>query len=276
MIDSEAQVAGSKGGGGSGPLSVARVLNILSVLSQSDEPLNLAELSRRLAAPKTSLIGLLRGLAEMNFVQFSDGAYRLGGASFELASAVLSARQRLHLGDYVRAGMKELNKRTGETVLYAVITGDDPPALTYVALDESRSAIRISVGIGDRSPLYSTAGGRILLAAMPDDEVRAYLARVPIVATTASTVTDPDTLFAHVCKAREEDFSCVRDEMVSGVTGMAVPIRDSAEGVIGSIIIAGPTERMAAEEQELRAAMLATARATSRSIGHNAGTAAGK
>ncbi len=100
--------------------------------------------------------------------------------------------------------------------------------------------------------------------------------RVPIVATTASTVTDPDTLFAHVCKAREEDFSCVRDEMVSGVTGMAVPIRDSAEGVIGSIIIAGPTERMAAEEQELRAAMLATARATSRSIGHNAGTAAGK
>ena len=254
-----------------GPLSVARVLQILQALGTSDEPLSLAELGRRLGAPKTSLIGLLRGLVELHFIAFADGAYRLDGGSFDLASTILSARQRLHVGDYTRAGMRDLNQRSHETVLYAVLNDDAPATMTYVDMIESRSAIRISVGIGDRSPLYCTAGGRVLLAAMPDDAVRQYLELAPLNAISPCTETDPHALFDLVRRVREEQFSCVSDEVVHGITGMAAPIRDSSRQVLGSLIVAGPTARMVEDEDKLKAIVLETAQGVSLSLGYRGG-----
>lgn len=258
----------SKPASSKAPLSVARVLQIIKVLSQSDDPLSLAELSRRLSTPKTSLIGLLRGLIDMNYVTFSDGLYRLGGSSFELAGAVLSARQRKHLNDYIRAGMTDLNALTGETILYGVLSGDRPEMMTYVELVESRSAIRISVGIGDRSPLYCTAGGRILLAGMSDDLVRRYLSEAPLDRVTTKTEVDPARLYESVQAARREDWSSVGDEMVQGITGMAASIRDNTSRILGALIVAGPTGRMLDDEPALQTAILKSAKQISASLGH--------
>jgi DNA-binding IclR family transcriptional regulator len=243
-------------------------MGILKVLSASDEALGLAELSRRLSTPKTSLIGLLRGLVDMNYVDFSGGSYRLSGSAFELASAVLSARQRLHMGDYIRSGMNDLGRRSGETVLYAVLTNDEPRTMSYVGLVESRGAIRISVGVGDRSPLYCTAGGRVLLAGLPDSDVRNYLSGTPIVAITPSTQTDPEMLFELVRETRRMQFSRVSDEMVHGITGMAAPIRDSSSNVLGALIIAGPTGRMLEDTEVLKSMVLETAQGVSLSLGY--------
>lgn len=253
------------------PLSVARVLQIIKALSLSEEPLGLAELSRRLSTPKTSLIGLLRGLVDMEYVSVRDGAYRLGGSSFELAGAVLSARQRSHMDDNIRAGMKSLNETTGETVLYGVFTGGPPEMMTYVGLVESRNAIRISVGIGDRSPLYCTAGGRILLAGMSDEDAQRYLASAPLERFAPLTETDPKRLLDSVRAARAEQFSVVPDEMIEGITGMAAPVMDNWSRVLGALIVAGPTGRMAENRVMLKDAILASARSISASLGHRQG-----
>jgi DNA-binding IclR family transcriptional regulator len=264
----ELQVIVDKASSGKAPLSVARVLQILKALSLSEQPIGLAELSRQLLTPKTSLIGLLRGLVEMNYVVYSDGTYRLGGGSFKLANEILSARQRLHMGDYIKDGMNELCLRSGETVLYGILTGDDPPLMTYVGLAESRSAIRISVGIGDHSQLYCTAGGRVLLAEMPDEAVRDYLAKAPIKQLIQQTETDPETLFARVVEARERGFSCVIDQVVQGITGMAAPVRDSSDRVLGALIVAGHTSRILHDESMLRDMVCDAARSISSSLGH--------
>jgi len=250
------------------PLSVARVLQIIKVLSQSEEPVSLAELSRRLATPKTSLIGLLRGLVELEYVTARDGTYRLGGSSFDLAGAVLSSRQRSHMGDYVRLGMRALNAATGETVLYGVLTGETPQMMTYVELVESRNAIRISVGIGDRSPLYCTAGGRILLAGMSDTEVQRYLAATKLTRFTQHTETGTKRLLESVRDARQEHFSVVADEIIEGITGMAAPVMDNSSGVLGALIVAGPTTRIIENQEKLKDAILASSREISGSLGH--------
>ncbi|PEQ13910.1 hypothetical protein B2G71_06310 [Novosphingobium sp. PC22D] len=261
----------AKPASGGAPLSVARVLQIIQVLSRSEQPIGLAELSRQLGTPKTSLIGLLRGLVDMNYVIAADGAYRLGGSAFELAGSILSARQRHHLNDYIRAGMRDLNRVTGETVFYGVSTGERPAMMTYVELVESRGALRISVGIGDRSPLYCTAGGRILLAAMSDEEVKEYLETTPLNRIISGTLVDREGLLASIREAREEDFSIVADEMVQGITGMAAPVRDNSPGILGALIIAGPSGRMIQDESELREQVREAARAISASLGHSTG-----
>ncbi len=253
---------------GGGPLSVARVLQILGALSRSEEPLSLAELSRRLDAPKTSLVGLLRSLADLNFVVFADGAYRLGGASFELAGAVMASRQQQHMSEAIRMGMRELNKRSGETVLYAVLNDDDPDMMMYVDIVESRGAIRISVTVGDRSPLYCTAGGRVLLAGMPNEAVRAYLERANIKPLNQTTEIKRSALLQSVEQARADGVATVRDEVIQGVTGMAAPVRGSSGTTIGALIIAGPTARILDHDEELAEVVRRAAEAISLDLGY--------
>lgn len=91
-------------------------------------------------------------------------------------SALAEARRQFQSSDLVRDGMRRLADRSGETVLFAVGDADDG-MLTYVDIIESRNSVRFAAAIGDRRPLYSTAGGRAL-AALPETVLRAYLDRI--------------------------------------------------------------------------------------------------
>src|ERR1700757_4423577 len=113
------------------PQSVTRVIRILEALCASPKPVSLADLSRVLDTPKSSLAALLRGLAEEDFVIAADGAWRLGPGAFGLGSALTAARRRLQSSDLVRDGMKRLAERSGETVLFAV-RDREADTMTYV------------------------------------------------------------------------------------------------------------------------------------------------
>src|SRR3546814_10697488 len=66
-----------------------------------------------------------------------------------------------------------------------------------------RNALRFTGAIGDRRPLYCTAGGRVLLASLPDVELRRYLRGLKTQALTAETETDKRKLGDAIAQARE-------------------------------------------------------------------------
>lgn len=251
---------------GGSPQSVTRVIRLLEALCASTEPVSLADLSRRLATPKSSLAALLRGLADEDLVTPADGAWRLGPGAFGLGSALTEARRRLHSSDLVREGMRRLCERTGETVLLAV--GDhEGDRITYVDLVESRNVVRYSVSIGDRRPFYATAAGRILLSTCSSAAVDAYLQRVVPQRLTRGTQIDRTNLGAAVEQARTQGYAQTIDEAADGVTGTACIIRDAANGVVGALVIAAPTGRARDRLDELAQLVLEEAAAISRSLG---------
>ena len=251
---------------GGSPQSVTRVVRLLEALCTSNEPLSLADLSRRLATPKSSLAALLRGLAEEDLVVAADGAWRLGPGAFGLGSALIEARRRLQSSDLIREGMRRLSERSGETVVLAV--GDHlGDMITYVDLVESRNVVRYSVSVGDRRPFYSTAGGRALLATCSREAVDSYLKRVTPERLTGSTVVDPAALMQIIDRVREEGFAQTVDQTAEGVTGTASVIRDSAGGVVGALVLAAPTARAEGRLAELAGLVREEAGAISRSLG---------
>ena len=249
------------------PQSVTRVIRLLEALCVSDEALSLADLSRRLDTPKSSLAALLRGLAEESFVTGADGTWRLGPGAFGLASAITEARRRLQSSDLIREGMRRLAAQAAETVLLAVADdGDDQ--LTYLDMVESRHAVRYAVAPGDRRPLYATAGGRALLSARASDAVSAYLKRIRPTRHTATTLTSPPALSAAIAQAREAGYAQTVDQAADGVTGTAAVIRDAAGTALGALVIAAPTARAEARLGELAELVKEEAHAISRSLGH--------
>jgi DNA-binding IclR family transcriptional regulator len=250
----------------SSPQSVTRVIHILEALCASAEPVSLAQLSRSLKAPKSSIAALLRGLAQAEFVVPADGAWRLGPRAFGLGSALLEARRRLQSSDLIRAGMRRLADRSGETVLFAV--GDiESDALTYVDVIESRNSVRFSVAVGDRRPLYCTAGGRALLAASPPTQIRVYFRKLRPKALTAHTEIDKRRLAEIVEQARANGFAQTVDQAADGATGTAAVVRDAGGLALGALIVAAPSSRLQSPRDELARLVREEAAAVSATLG---------
>jgi len=249
------------------PQSVTRVIQILEALCASPTPISLAQLSRVLDAPKSSIAALLRGLAEADFVVAADGAYRLGPSAFGLGSALLEARRRLQSSDLVREGMRRLAERSGETVLFAVRdTGGE--TMTYVDVIESRNAVRFAVSAGDRRPLYCTAGGRVLLASESEEDLRRYLSHLKPQQLTAATEINKRRLAEAIAAAREEGVAQTVDQAADGVTGTASVIRDATGTAIGALIVAAPSARLKERGAKLAQLVREAAATISRSLGH--------
>ncbi len=249
------------------PQSVTRVIQILEALCASPGPMGLAQISRALNAPKSSIAALLRGLAEADFVIVSEGTYRLGPSAFGLGSALLEARRRLHSSDLVREGMRRLAERSGETVLFAVRDGSGD-TMTYVDVIESRNTVRFAVSVGDRRPLYCTSGGRVLLAAMPDADLAGYFDRLEPTQLTSSTEVGKQRITELVAAAREGGAAQTVDQAADGVAGTAAVIRDAAGEAIGALIVAAPSSRFKDRAADLLRMVRDEATLVSRSLGH--------
>ncbi|WP_245892789.1 IclR family transcriptional regulator [Novosphingobium guangzhouense] len=252
------------------PQSVTRVIRLLEALCISSDPVSLADLSRRLKTPKSSLAALLRGLADEDLVVATEGAWRLGPGAFGLGSALTEARRRLQSSDLVREGMRRLCARSGETVLLAVGdhgAGDSGDMVTYVDMVESSNVVRYSVSVGDRRPFYATSAGRALLSTCSPAAVDAYLARVALRPLAPGTEVDQAALARAVDLVRVQGHAQTVDQAAEGVTGTAAVVRDAAGGVVGALVIAAPSARAAARLDELAALVRDEAAAISRSLG---------
>lgn len=249
------------------PQSVTRVVRILEALCASADPVSLADLARSLDLPKSSLSALLRGLAAEDFVVCADGAWRLGPGAFGLGSALTEARRRFQSSDLIRDGMRRLAERSGETALFGVLD-EDARVMTYVDVVESRNAVRFSVSVGDRRPLYATAGGRALLATLDAAAVAAYLESLRPEKLTAATETARARLADLVAAARKAGFAQTIDQASDGVTGTAAVIRDATGAVLGALIVAAPSSRLQDRLDLLAQLVRDEAAAISRSLGY--------
>jgi DNA-binding IclR family transcriptional regulator len=252
-----------------------RVIRILEALCSSPRAISLADLSRVVSAPKSSTAALMRGLAEADIVVSSDGAYRLGPAAFGLGSALSEARRRFQSSDLVRAGMRRLADRSGETVLFAVRDAG-AETMTYVDVIESRNAVRFAVSVGDRRPMYCTAGGRVLLATRSQAELRRYLNRLKPQRLTTCTETNRHRLADAIAAARETGVAQTVDQATDGVTGTASAILDVTGIAIGALIVAAPSSRLQDRRDELRLLVRQEAAAISRSLGYRAAARTGR
>ncbi|MFV2063135.1 MAG: IclR family transcriptional regulator [Chloroflexota bacterium] len=204
--------------------SVARALDILDVLQDAPEGASLTTLSQTVELPKSSVFRYLNTLEMHGYVQqdASTGAYRLGMGfvpSHARHLEVLSARARPFL--------ERLRDRFKETVNLAVLDGN---RIAYVAILESRRAMRLAARVGDRVPIHSSALGKAICATMADEDVLEMLRAEGMPMLTAKTITEEQAFLTEIEAVRrsgraiddgehEEDGRCV----AVAVVGSRIP-----------------------------------------------------
>ncbi|TKT74790.1 IclR family transcriptional regulator [Aquamicrobium sp. LC103] len=244
------------------PRSADRLLAILEMLAEDERGCTLAALSKRMGTPKSSVLNLMRALTQAGYVDHVEGVYRLGGRAFRLASAIVARRR---FPEAALPILRRLAETTSETAMICEMApgGDE---FVYIAKAESTQALRFAATVGDRRPLYATAGGLVLLAYLPKRFVDDYLSRTTFSKLTPYTKTKRADIETMLQEVRERGYALTTAGSTLGLTGIAAPIFGTG-GLVGGVVLGIPTERYQLHSQELIAETCAAARDISEVLG---------
>jgi len=233
---------------GSFARSALRLVALMEALAKSEEGVSLAELSTTVAAPKSSLLGILRSMVAMGYMEHAHGLYRLGPKSFRLAADILAVRRFPNL---VRPILQDLAAKSGETV-FLVVLDRAAQRVTYADIIDSGNPVRYTVPTGTTRPLYVSSGGQMLLAYQEPAFIDAYIRSTGLEPLTPRTITDPRELRDRLATIRREGFSISLGETVPGAAGIAAPIFNADGSVTAGLLIGAPIDRFEQELPELK------------------------
>lgn len=237
----------------SGSNAVEKTLAVLDALGDYER---IADIAAATGLHKSTVHRILQDFARLGFARATDrGTYQGGARILGLAGRVLA---RTDAAERARPELIALQEECGGTVHLAMLDGDEA---VYVAKVEGSKPYRMASRVGMALPLHSTSIGKAALAALPEPEMRALLARLPLPARTARTITDPDKLFAHLEEVRARGWSVDDEENEVGVRCVGAAVLDHTRRVLGAVSVSQLTsdpETRSPEELGPRVAKAAT------------------
>ncbi|MGA8828559.1 MAG: IclR family transcriptional regulator [Syntrophobacteraceae bacterium] len=250
--------------------SARRTLDVFEVFAKAGGVLPLAALARMLDIPRSSCFALLRTLASRGYLwQTGTSGYYPTRKLYIVAETIARCDPLI---DRVLPVMTALRDQTKETVILGKRQDDQ---VIYLAVVESEQMLRYSARPGDFKPLHGSASGKVLLAALPEEERHALLERLQLTHITPRTITSIRALEHDLHTGLARGWQYVEGENVPDVIAIAAPV--DLNGEIYALVIAGSIPRMKDRLDEAGIALIGAARCleSSRSTGYNATTSRG-
>jgi len=146
--------------------------------------------------------------------------------------------------------LDRLSEQLHEACNLATLEGEQVLYITRSAIPQR--LISVDLSVGSRLPAYCTSMGRILLAALDDDQLQDYLAHAELQAKTSRTLHTPEALWECLQRVRHQGWCIVDQELEQGLRSLAVPVYDSAGHVLAAMNISTHAARVPAAELEKR------------------------
>lgn len=231
-----------QGSGGTSPdvKSAVRTMQVLEFLAERQgRPARVRDVAEILDAPRSSAHALLRTLVNHGWVRAdaSGSLYRLGIRALLVGTAFLDA------DPYVRVArpiLVQLAEQLHETVHLGRLDGD---SIVYLATQEGRRDVRTTSRVGRRLPSYATGMGKAILATQPE-AVPTHLEPL-----TEHTITDRDTLLAHLARVREQEYALDNEESSLNLCCVAYALRYT-DPRTDAISCSVPKDRMSSERRK--------------------------
>ncbi len=210
--------------------SLARGLRVLELFGGATKhELTMPEVAERMSMTRAAAMRALATLESLHYLHRTDRTYSLAPRVLALGYAYLAS---LGFRAVAKPIVEDLRASTGETCSLGVLDGGD---VLYVARAEARRIVRIDLAVGSRLPAYINSMGRVLLSALRDVELDAYLDGLDPVAATIATVTDKAELRKRIVAVRRDGYCFIDGEVERGIAGLATPIHDRDGRIIAAL-----------------------------------------
>ncbi len=241
-------------------LSLARGLRVIEVFDSRPEGLSIADIARATELSRAAVRRLLITLELLGYIEANGRKYRLRHRVLHLGMSYLSSSS---LATVSQPAVQRITEELDESSSVCVLDGDE---VLCVAGAVRRGLMSLDVTTGSRLPVHCTAAGRVLLAALPEDQLQAHLERIELKALTAKTVVSRDVLARDIRRVRDQGYSVIDEELEAGIRAVAVPIVSKEGHVAASLGVGAIASRVSLDELQSR--FLPVLRDQSRAIGH--------
>jgi IclR family pca regulon transcriptional regulator len=143
--------------------------------------------------------------------------------------------------------------------------------VVYVERLESYNLLPIFRQVGHRLPAHWTSSGKILLAALPDDELTRRLADWQPLSMTPWTITDKNRLLTELAAVARRGWAQNNEEGHLGIVSVGAPIRGHDGKVMAAVSVVGDSARMRTMMGLATSLVVESARVISRRLGYRPG-----
>jgi IclR family pca regulon transcriptional regulator len=208
--------------------------------------LSITDAARLTGLDRATVRRSLLTLSELGYADYDGKFFTLTPKVLRLGHAYLSATP---LPAIVQPHLDLLSEKVGQSASASVLDGTE---ILYVARASQKRVMSINLTPGSRLPAYCASMGRVLLAALPEAEARAILARSDLKANTPRTITDPEKLIAEFRSVRAHGYAVIDQELELGLCSIAVPVENDRGQLICALNIGAPAAHASAAEMVTR------------------------
>jgi len=237
--------------------SIEKALEILLAFTPSNQGMGTIEISKKLGLHKATVSRILLILTKSGFLQRDKQTkkFKLGHAAILLGLAVNQSINN-NLVQIAKPHIDGLRDRVKETVILEVLSGE---TTIIASIAEGPRLVRLAGNVGDRVPIHAAAGAKAILA-FSNPEVSNALLDVALHRFTEYTITERVVLLEQFKEIRRLGVSFDVEEIDEGTSAIGAPIFNHEEKPVASIVIAGPSQRITANNSlEMISALKETA-----------------
>ncbi|HUX45938.1 MAG TPA: IclR family transcriptional regulator C-terminal domain-containing protein [Terracidiphilus sp.] len=219
-------------------LSLARGLRVIESFEGYREGRSIVEISHSTGLSRAAIRRILLTLELLGYVERSRQVYRLKTLVLRLGLSFLSSSSVV---EAARPVLEHISERLHESSSMCML---DNGEIVYVARSAASRILAAGLSVGSRLPAYCTSMGRVLLAALPDAELDAYLRALKPRAYTPKTILRIPQLKRTILQVRKDGYAIVDEELEAGLRSIAVPVVTRGSKVVAAINVGTHVSRV--------------------------------
>ena len=246
--------------------ALSRGLEVLSLFRAENPSLSLTQIVTAMRSSKSTIFRVLSTLETMGYLEH-DPATRRYAPALKVLQLGFTAINGLEVRQVARPYLERLAIELDETVSLGVLDGLD---LVYVDRVRNHAIVGVLLNIGSHLPAHCTALGKVLMAALPPDELDRRLASTELASLTPDTITDPAALRSELSRVRKQGYALCDGDLAVGLRAVGAPIRNYGGKAIAAINVTGSEATISLQrlENEIVPALLGTAARISLALGY--------
>ena len=219
---------------------VARVISMLAAFADGEPALAVSQLSERLNLPPSSVHRLLEQLIKLDIIE--RGNYRRYRIGPEFIRMCMKAERKFRMVDIARPLMQKLSDELNETCVLSVLMKSRRQRLRVLTSDPSKQPLKLRARSQERYSLVWGAGGRVILAHMSKDEIKAAFDATAAASITGKPLFSYRWLLKELEQIRSKGFAVSYGELLSADSvAIGAPVFGPNQQILGAVAVIMPT-----------------------------------
>jgi IclR family pca regulon transcriptional regulator len=209
--------------------SFAKGLRVLEHFSAERPRLTIAEVAEATGLDRATARRCLLTLHDLGYADHDGKYFTLTPRVLRLGMGALAA---LPLPQIVQPWLDQLSEQIDQSCSVSILDGTD---IVYLARAAQRRVMSIGLMPGSRLPAHCTSMGRVLLAALHEEDARAVIEVSDLTPRTAHSLTHPEEIIEEITAVRAQGYAMVDQEVELGLRSLAVPIYNTHGKVVAAL-----------------------------------------